>query len=136
MVAAMLPPIRRETHPVLWRRLQEGAVAFDQRRFWSAHEAWEDGWRGYQGPDRDYLKGLIQLAAAGYHLQRGRRSAALAVLERAPRNLSVADPSRWPFDCGHLLTVCAALSQGCRKPQLPAPPRLRLGPMLAAADLW
>ena len=118
---------------MLWRRLQEGAVCFDARRFWAAHEAWEDGWRGYAGPDRSFLKGLIQLAAAGYHLQRGRRSAAMAVLERAPRNLAV-DPSNWPFDVGHMLTVCAALSQGCRRPQLPAPPRLRLTPMLRHAQ--
>jgi hypothetical protein len=125
-------------HPVrdqaLWQALEAGAAHFDQGRFWHAHESWEDGWRAYDGPDRHYLRGLIQLAAAGYHLVRGRSSAAQAVLRRAPRNLSGCDPLRWPFDTGHLLCICAALEAGCTRPQVPAPPRLRLGPMLAAAQ--
>src|SRR5687768_5239958 len=61
--APMQPgPARESSHATIlhWQALRAGAAHFDQGRYWSAHEAWEEVWRAYHGADRHYLKGLIQ----------------------------------------------------------------------------
>jgi hypothetical protein len=47
--------------------LREGASLFDARRFWDAHEAWEDIWQVERRPIRSFYQGLIQLAAGFHH---------------------------------------------------------------------
>ena len=44
-----------------------GIDLFNHGYYWEAHEAWEALWRGVgsRGPNADFLKGLIALAAAG-----------------------------------------------------------------------
>ena len=46
--------------------LRAGATLFDARRFWDAHEAWEEIWQAESRPIRSFYQGLIQIAA-GYH---------------------------------------------------------------------
>jgi hypothetical protein len=48
-------------------RFDEGRELFNSRKFWEAHEAWEDVWKELEDPERRFLQGLIQ-AAAAYHL--------------------------------------------------------------------
>jgi predicted metal-dependent hydrolase len=75
-------------------RLARGLAAFREGRFFEAHEDWEFVWLGASGEERRQLQGLIQMAAACVHLQRGRpgpagRLLALALvkLEDAPGDL-------------------------------------------------
>lgn len=51
--------------------LAEGVRLFNAQRFWHAHEAWERIWLAAEGSDKTFLQGLIQLAAAYHHVQRG-----------------------------------------------------------------
>jgi predicted metal-dependent hydrolase len=46
--------------------LERGRELFTAGRFFDAHAAWEEAWRGENGPMRRLLQGLI-LAAAAYH---------------------------------------------------------------------
>jgi predicted metal-dependent hydrolase len=48
-----------------------GVELFNARRYWHAHEAWESIWLTAPRPVAPFLQGLIQLAAAYHHLQRG-----------------------------------------------------------------
>lgn len=48
----------------------EGLEAFNSRQFFEAHELWEDVWRVTPDPDRRFLQGLIQVAAAFHHCSR------------------------------------------------------------------
>lgn len=49
-----------------------GIALFNDRRFWDAHEAWEDAWKAETDPTRRlFYKGIIQTAAALVHWQRG-----------------------------------------------------------------
>jgi predicted metal-dependent hydrolase len=50
-----------------WREYREGWRLFNARRFWHAHEAWENVWRRHPEDSRIFFQGIIQLAAA-YHL--------------------------------------------------------------------
>lgn len=51
--------------------LLEGIELFNAQKYWHAHEAWERDWLRAEGDLRVFLQGLIQLAAAYHHVQRG-----------------------------------------------------------------
>ena len=53
------------------RLYQRGLEAFNSGRFFDAHELWEDVWRETPEPDKRFLQGLIQVAAAFHHYSRG-----------------------------------------------------------------
>lgn len=57
-------------------RLAEGARLFNARAYFEAHEVWESLWHEVDGEERALLQGLIQLAAAFYHVTRGNRTGA------------------------------------------------------------
>jgi hypothetical protein len=52
-------------------KLAEGLRLFNAGEYFAAHDAWEELWTGYRGPWRNLLKGLIQVAVALYHFERG-----------------------------------------------------------------
>ena len=49
----------------------EGLRLFNEGQFWHAHEAWEALWLQSSDPRRQFVQGLIQVAAALVHWQRG-----------------------------------------------------------------
>ncbi|HJT17380.1 MAG TPA: DUF309 domain-containing protein [Thermoanaerobaculia bacterium] len=49
----------------------EGIENFNARRFWEAHESWETLWLEAESDLVKFLQGLIQIAAAYHHVQRG-----------------------------------------------------------------
>lgn len=58
-----------------------GVLAFNERRYFDAHEAWEDHW-GLGAPDeRALLLGLIKGAVALHHLEKGNLRGAVRELE-------------------------------------------------------
>jgi len=62
---------------------------FNQRRFFEAHEVLEQLWlQQRKGPRDLFYKGLIQLAGAFVHLQKGRGGPAMALLRLARANLA------------------------------------------------
>lgn len=46
---------------------EEGIRLFNARRYWDAHESWEEVWRRREEESRIFFQGIIQ-AAAGFHL--------------------------------------------------------------------
>jgi uncharacterized protein len=50
-------------------RFYRGLEEFNSERFFEAHEVLEDLWHEYRELDRIFIQGLIQIAAAFYHLQ-------------------------------------------------------------------
>ena len=78
--------------------LADGITLFNTHRFWHAHEAWERDWLVAEGDEKLFLQGLIQLAAAYHHVQRGTFrggirlfDAALAKLEPFPTDYAGVD---------------------------------------------
>ena len=49
------------------KALLTGIQLFNARKFWEAHEAWEEVWKGVPDESRIFFQGIIQ-AAAAYHL--------------------------------------------------------------------
>ncbi|HUC42702.1 MAG TPA: DUF309 domain-containing protein [Candidatus Sulfotelmatobacter sp.] len=68
--------------------------AFGEARYFEAHEILEEFWVTYQGPDRDFYKGLIQSAVALHHAAHANPEGARGVATRARRHLA-------PYAAGH-----------------------------------
>jgi predicted metal-dependent hydrolase len=64
---------------------RRGILLFDQRRFFEAHEQFEEAWNAddVDDQDRPFWKGVTQVAVGCCHAQRGNRRGALALLERS-----------------------------------------------------
>ncbi len=85
-------PERREPEAVVSsvdEALEEAVRLFDARRFFEAHEFLEWIWKSPEVPpgDRDFWKGVTQVAVGCVHIQRGNRSGALKLLDRAAGHL-------------------------------------------------
>lgn len=52
-------------------RFHRGVDRFNAEEFFEAHEAWEALWHEAQGPEREFVQGMIQVASAMHHLQIG-----------------------------------------------------------------
>ena len=59
------------TKPDFVTHFQAGIRHFNSREFWEAHESWETIWLSAESDCEQFLQGLIQIAAAYHHLQRG-----------------------------------------------------------------
>ena len=49
----------------------QGLVAFNNRKFYNAHEFWEELWLDYKLKDASFIQGLIQLAVSYFHYFNG-----------------------------------------------------------------
>ena len=67
--------------------IEHGISLFNAHEFWHAHEAWEQDWLVAAEPHKQFLQGLIQLAAAYYHVQRGTFSGGVRLFDAALRRL-------------------------------------------------
>ena len=73
------------------RLFRKGLEAFNAGHFYDAHEYWEEVWLETLDPEKMFLQGLIQVAAAFHHYTRENRQgtrnllqAGLAKIDRFP----------------------------------------------------
>lgn len=72
------PDPRKEARPLegVPALLRAGAAEFNARRFWHAHEEWEEAWHALRAAGRAeeaaYLRGMILVAAALENATRGK----------------------------------------------------------------
>jgi uncharacterized protein len=89
-----------------------GVARWDERRYFEAHELLEHAWKLGPDTDRDLWKGVIQVAVAGVHLQRGNRAGARRLLGRAIARLAPQPALRRGIDVAALrATASTALAQ-------------------------
>ncbi len=65
---------------------------FNAEKFFEAHEVLEALWRETQGRDRDFYQGLIQIAAAYVHVQKGTLKGGRELLKKASEKLERYKP--------------------------------------------
>jgi hypothetical protein len=53
------------------KKFEEGVAHFNAKKFFEAHEFWEEIWLVESEPEKTFLQGLIQVTAAFHHRQRG-----------------------------------------------------------------
>ncbi len=61
---------------------QKGVEQFNGGEFFESHESWELIWLPAPEPDKTFLQGIIQVAAALHHFHRGNLSGAQSLLKR------------------------------------------------------
>src|SRR6202142_2271295 len=66
---AQTPKTRMDLHEKD-RLYQKGLDAFNAAHFYEAHEHWEEVWLETPNPEKMFLQGLIQVAAAFLHYSR------------------------------------------------------------------
>lgn len=81
----------------------KGIAFFNEEKFYEAHEEWEQIWLKEKGPDRLFLQGLIQLAGAFHHRQKGRRKPAETALGKAILKLQKYPGKHWGVNLTLLL---------------------------------
>ena len=62
------------------KKFERGVEHFNAGRFFEAHEVWEELWLAAAEPEKTYLQGLIQVAAAFHHHGRGNSRGAASLL--------------------------------------------------------
>ena len=63
--------------------IRMGLELFNEERYWESHEALEYAWRESSGEEKEFLQGLILVAAALVHWQKNEKEVTLSVMRRA-----------------------------------------------------
>ncbi|MGA2510701.1 MAG: DUF309 domain-containing protein [Candidatus Acidiferrales bacterium] len=61
-------------------RFERGVAHFNAGEFFEAHEVWEELWLRAPEPEKAFLQGMIQIAAAFHHYGRGNSSGTRSLL--------------------------------------------------------
>ncbi len=84
-----------------------GVALFNSAEFWKAHEAWERIWLQSTGDEKQFLQGLIQLAAAYHHVTRGTYSGAVRLFDASLRKLEAFPEGYFGIDRGEAVAAAA-----------------------------
>lgn len=115
--------------PAWYAEVLRGVELFNRGLYFEAHEIIEEVWRPLpSGCDRVFLQGLIQVAVAMAHQERGRVASARTLLARARAKLVPLAPALYGFDLHALLRDLDAVEAGWAGPSArPArPPRIEI----------
>ena len=83
--------------------LDEGLQLIRDRAYFEAHEELEDEWRTAPAGERDFLQGLVHVAVAWLHAERGNRNGCERQLEKALRRLAPYAPDHRGVDVAAVL---------------------------------
>ena len=91
--------------------LDEGLRLIREGAYFEAHEELEDEWRTAPEMERDFLQGLVHIAVAWLHAERGNRNGCERQLTKAERRLSQYAPTHRGVDVADLLDQVTAARQ-------------------------
>jgi uncharacterized protein len=115
--------------------LELGIRLWDEHRWFEAHECLEDVWHAAPDADRDFWQGVIQVAVAGVHHQRGNPAGAAALLDRARAKLERYPDAHRGVDvaalCRHARAAAARAREDGEAGLPPAFPAVDQGPWFA-----
>ena len=113
----------------------EGIRLFNSKRFFDCHEALEALWLKSAGEEKVLLHGLIQIAAAFHHHQRGNPVGSRSLLEKGWKKLAGFGARRRGIDLNTLRSqledwrgYMARQAEAAGTSQLTAPPLPRIEP--------
>ena len=88
--------------------LDEGLRLIREGAYFEAHEELEDEWRTAPDAERDFLQGLVHVAVAWLHAERGNRNGCERQLVKAERRLGGYRPGHRGVDVDAILDDVAA----------------------------
>jgi predicted metal-dependent hydrolase len=83
--------------------LADGLRLIRDGAYFEAHEALEDEWRTAPAAERDFLQGLVHIAVAWLHAERGNRNGCERQLVKAERRLAGYRPRHRGVDVDAIL---------------------------------
>jgi predicted metal-dependent hydrolase len=84
---------------------QNGIDAFNSMHFYEAHEHWEEVWLETPNPEKLFLQGLIQVAAAFHHYSRENRLGTRNLLHSGLSKLECFPDTHWGISVDPLRTA-------------------------------
>lgn len=114
----------------LHESLRQGVEEFNNERFFEAHEAWEHVWLASSGAEKRFLQGIIQIAAAFHHYQRGNWNGACSLLEAGLGRLRDAPATHAGIAVGALCRAAREWAEALQQGRDPGKARL---PKISAA---
>jgi hypothetical protein len=63
--------------------IDKARVLFNSERYWKCHEVLENVWKHSEGEEKGLLNGVILIAAAFVHFQKGEKETCIGILRRA-----------------------------------------------------
>jgi uncharacterized protein len=101
-----------------------GLAHFNSRRFFEAHEVWEEIWLVETEPEKTFLQGLIQVAAAFHHYMRQNPSGAESLLASGIVKLSRFPEQHHGLSIGELRTAAKQWARLLGEGTDPGPARI------------
>ena len=102
--------------------LDEGLELIRGGEFFDAHEELENEWRTAPSDERDFLQGLVHVAVAWLHAERGNRNGCGRQLAKAERRLAAYRPSHRGVDVDVVLADVAVARRLVESGSLDLPP--------------
>jgi len=106
-------------------RLGEAIGLFNQGEWYACHDGFEALWHETAGPMRPVLQGILQVAVAELHLERGNHRGATILMGEGLGRLAGCDPQSLGVDCLELRRIAgqrlAALQADLPMAPLPLP---------------
>jgi len=106
-------------------RFQQAVCLFNAASWYPCHDGFEELWHESQGPCRRALQGILQIAVAHIHLERGNLRGATVLLGEGLGRLQAGGPVLFDLDIDQLRRSTAlrllALQQGEPVESLPLP---------------
>ena len=91
--------------------LGEGLKLIRAGEYFDAHEELEDEWRAAPEDERDFLQGLVHVAVAWLHAERGNRPGCERQLAKAARRLGRYAPEHRGVDVNVVLADVATAAE-------------------------
>ena len=103
--------------------LERGLELIRDGAYFEAHEELEDEWRVAPDSERDFLQGLVHVAVAWLHAERGNRNGCERQLAKAERRLAGYRPSHRGVDVARVLDDVATRTRASSAPARSSCPR-------------
>jgi predicted metal-dependent hydrolase len=114
--------MRGRDTPGLWG---EGIELFNAGRFFDCHEVWEEVWKRAAGAEKLFYQGMIQIAVALVHAERGNPRGARSTWNKALAKLDRLPAEHMGIALGELREATAAFIAAMLSGRSLAPPKIR-----------
>jgi predicted metal-dependent hydrolase len=84
-----MPVHKPETQSEHNGKFRRGLEQFNARKFFDAHESWEEIWLSSPEPHKTFLQGIIQISAAFHHYTCGNMQGTRSLLEAGLRRVGL-----------------------------------------------
>jgi predicted metal-dependent hydrolase len=105
-------------------QFHQGIEQFNAGHFFDAHETWEAIWLVSPEPEKTFLQGIIQIAAAFHHYSRGNTPGTRSLLEAGLRRLARFPAAHREIALGSLRAEAHGWAAALAEGRDPGPARL------------